>query len=87
MECHLSASPDPQPGHPGTWHDAQNSVGQELGFPGGAGGKEPSANANTGGRTATHIILSWETPWTEEPARLHPWGCEESDQEHMKHAE
>ena len=50
MECHLSASPDPQPGHPGTCHDAQNSVGQVLGFPGGAGGKEPTANVNTGGR-------------------------------------
>ena len=25
---------------------------------------------------ATHSsILAWEIPWTEEPGRLHPWGC------------
>ena len=24
---------------------------------------------------ATHTtILAWETPWTEEPGGLHPWG-------------
>ena len=29
---------------------------------------------------ATHSgILAWEIPWTEEPGRLHPWGCKESD--------
>ena len=24
-------------------------------------------------------ILAWRIPWTEEPSRLHPWGCKESD--------
>ena len=24
-------------------------------------------------------ILIWEMPWTEEPGRLSPWGCKESD--------
>ena len=29
---------------------------------------------------ATHSsVLSWEFPWTEEPGRLGPWGCQESD--------
>ena len=23
--------------------------------------------------------LAWKIPWMEEPGRLHPWGCEESD--------
>ena len=23
--------------------------------------------------------LAWEIPWTEEPGRLYPWGCKESD--------
>ena len=25
------------------------------------------------------ITLAWKIPWTEEPGRLQPWGCEESD--------
>ena len=24
-------------------------------------------------------IPAWETPWTEEPVGLHPWGGKESD--------
>ena len=29
---------------------------------------------------ATHSsILAWETPWTEEPGGLHPWGRKEAD--------
>ena len=29
---------------------------------------------------ATHSsILAWEISRTEEPGRLHPWGCKESD--------
>ena len=24
-------------------------------------------------------ILAWRIPWTEEPGRLHPWGCKELD--------
>ena len=29
---------------------------------------------------ATHSsILPGESPWTEEPGGLHPWGCKESD--------
>ena len=29
---------------------------------------------------ATHSsTLAWKIPWTEEPGRLSPWGCEESD--------
>ena len=24
-------------------------------------------------------IPAWETPWTEEPGGLHPWGSKESD--------
>ena len=29
---------------------------------------------------ATHSsILTWRIPWTEEPGRLRPWGCKESD--------
>ena len=23
--------------------------------------------------------LAWGIPWTEEPGRLHPWGCKELD--------
>ena len=23
--------------------------------------------------------LAWKIPWMEEPGRLHPWGCKESD--------
>ena len=30
--------------------------------------------------TATHSsILAWRIPWTEEPGRLGPWDCKESD--------
>ena len=25
------------------------------------------------------ITLAWKIPWTEEPGRLQPWGCEGSD--------
>ena len=42
-------------------------------------GKNPLPMQTQEDGTATHIILSWEIPWTEERARLHPWGCEESD--------
>ena len=29
---------------------------------------------------ATHSsILAWRIPWTEEPGRHSPWGCEELD--------
>ena len=29
---------------------------------------------------ATHSsVLAWRIPWTEEPGRLQPWGCKESD--------
>ena len=29
---------------------------------------------------ATHFtIFAWEIPWTEEPGRLSPWGCKQSD--------
>ena len=29
---------------------------------------------------ATHSsTLAWKIPWTEEPGRLSPWGCEELD--------
>ena len=29
---------------------------------------------------ATHSsTLAWEIPWMEEPGRLYPWGCKESD--------
>ena len=29
---------------------------------------------------ATHSsTLAWKIPWTEEPGRLSPWDCEESD--------
>ena len=24
-------------------------------------------------------ILAWRIPWTEEPGRVHPWGCKELD--------
>ena len=23
--------------------------------------------------------IAWKIPWTEEPGRLQPWGCKESD--------
>ena len=29
---------------------------------------------------ATHSsTLAWKITWTEEPGKLHPWGCKESD--------
>ena len=29
---------------------------------------------------ATHSsTLAWKIPWMEEPGRLQPWGCKESD--------
>ena len=37
---------------------------------------------------ATHSgILAWEIPWTEEPGRLHPWGCKESDMTEHTHTQ
>ena len=24
-------------------------------------------------------LLAWKSPWIEEPGRLSPWGCKESD--------
>ena len=56
-----------------------------MGFPGGSGVKNPSANAGSarhiglilgsgrycGEEMAIHSsILAWEIPWTEEPGRL-----------------
>ena len=29
--------------------------------------------------------LAWEIPWMEEPGRLHPWGCKESDTTEQLH--
>ena len=29
--------------------------------------------------------LAWKIPWTEEPGRLHPWGCKESDTTEQLH--
>ena len=60
-----------------------------MGFPVGASGKEPPANAGDfrdwvwflgqedpwEEDTATHSsILAWRTPWTEEPCRLQATG-------------
>ena len=58
-----------------------------LGFPGGASGKEPPANAgdirDAGGEdpleecVAPHSsILASRIPWTEEPGRLQPMGSQ-----------
>ena len=61
------------------------------GFPGGSGSKESTCRAGDLGRSlgeedplekepATHSsIPAWRIPWTEEPGRIHPWGCKESD--------
>ena len=29
--------------------------------------------------------LAWKILWTEEPGRLHPWGCKESDMTERLH--
>ena len=61
-----------------------------LGSPGGKVTKNPLVNAgDTEGaglipglekKLATHsCIVAWKIPWTEEPGRLYPWGCKESD--------
>ena len=35
---------------------------------------------------ATHSsILAWKIPWMEEPGRLQPWGCKESDKTERLH--
>ena len=31
------------------------------------------------GMTTHPSILTWRIPWTQEPGRLHPLGCTESD--------
>jgi len=31
------------------------------------------------GMATLSSILAWRSPWTEEPHRLYPWGCKESD--------
>ena len=62
---------------------------REVGFPGGASGKEPAYQCRTRvqslgqedplgeGMATQSNILSWRIPWTEEPGR--PWGHKESD--------
>ena len=38
------------------------------------------------GKGAHHSsTLAWEILWTEEPGRLHPWGCKESDMTERLH--
>ena len=58
------------------------------GFPGGTVVKNPPANAGDtrdvasipGFVRSTHShILAWKIPCTEEPGRLSPWSCKESD--------
>ena len=61
-----------------------------MDFPGGSDGKESACNAGdpslTPGlgrsprdRMTTHSsILTWRTPWTEEPGGLQSLGCRES---------
>ena len=58
------------------------------GFPGGTEVKNPPADAGdirdvaliSGFGRSTHSrILAWKIPRTEEPGRLSPWGCKESD--------
>jgi len=55
-------------------------------------GKEPACNAGTWVQflgqedalekdTATHSILSWEIPWTEELSSYNPWGHKSQTQE------
>ena len=65
-----------------------------MGFPGGLGGKETAYNEGDtrdrgsipglgrtpgGGLAKLSSILACRIPWTEEPGRLHPIGCKESD--------
>ena len=65
-------------------------LGDYLGFPGGASGKEPTSQCRRHKRcrfdpwvrkvpleesVATHSrILAWRIPWTEEPGRLQSKG-------------
>ena len=38
------------------------------------------------GKGAHHSsTLAWKILWTEEPGRLHPWGCKESDMTERLH--
>jgi len=50
--------------------------------------KNPPANAgdthrrhsfHPRGREWHSSLLAWKSPWIEEPGRLSPWGCKESD--------
>ena len=62
-----------------------------MGFPGGSVVKNSPAVQETQARSlgyeypleqemANHFsILARKIPWTEEPGRLQPWGCNESD--------
>ena len=31
------------------------------------------------GMATQSSVLAWRIPWTEEPGRVHPGGCQESD--------
>ena len=39
-------------------------------------GSSPWLRRRTGERMATHSILAWRTPWTEEPGRLQSIGSQ-----------
>ena len=58
-------------------------------------GKEPACNAGTRVQvlgqedplekdTATHSILAWRIPWTEELSSYSPWGCKSQTREETK---
>ena len=50
---------------PGMWETWVQSLGQEDPL-----GKEMATYSST---------FAWKNPWTEEPGRLSPWSCKESD--------
>ena len=64
--------------------ESRKDVYEEMGFPGGTSGKEPTTNAGDAGsipgledpleeEMATHSsILAGKIPWTEEPSRYSP---------------
>ena len=59
-----------------------------MGFPGGSDGNETACNAGDLGSIPglrrspgrpTLVFLPGESPWTEEPSELCPWGHKKSD--------
>ena len=50
-------------------------------------GSTPGSGGPLEDSMAAHCsVLAWEIPWTEEPDRLRPWVCKESDMTEHTHS-